>query len=208
MKKILAIISYVLLAATMVSCANTSNMDGTKENDLPTETSKDYVIYYYPSAGELIKDELGTVDIPFKDAETKVFSFSSKTEINKPSDANNQHTFKLNGKTYSLEYSRTYETALSSSNTLKDYSKFNSYKSDTIRVDTRVSTNELLFFTNLDENDLKATGDMTEDEANAIAEATILSLYGEELKKEYTYENTVYTDTELTVQYTVVYRRY
>lgn len=53
---------------------------------------------------------------------------------------------------------------------------------------------------------LKVTGDLTKDEANTIAETTILSLYGEEVKNEYTYEDTVYTDTELTVQYTVVYR--
>lgn len=207
MKKIFALISYILLATVMASCANISDLAGTGENDLSAEP-KDYVIYYYPAAGEEFKDEQDSIDITFKDAETKIFSFSGKTEISKPSNADNQQTLVLNGKTYSLQYSKTYETALSSSNTLKAYSKFNSYKGDTIRADTRVSTNELLFFANLDENDLKATGDMTEDEAKNIAEATILSLYGETMQQEYTYEKTVYTNTELTIQYTVVYRKY
>lgn len=207
LKKIFTIIGCILFATVMTSCTNTSDLGVDTKNDLPVEPN-DYVIYCYPATGEMIKVEQDSTDITFKDAETKVFSFSSKTEISKPSNVDNQKTLELNGKTYSLQYSRTYETALSSSNTFKDYSQFNAYKNDTIRADTRVSTNELLFFTNLDENDLQATGDLTESEAKNIAEATIRSLYGETVQQAYTYEQTIYTDTELAVQYTVVYRKY
>lgn len=208
MKKLFVIISYILLATTMVSCAYIPKMNDTDKNDFSTQAAKDYVIYYYPSAGESIKGESGLVDITFKDAQTKVFSFSSKTKIDKPSDAGNQHTFELNGKTHSLEYNRTYETALSSSNAFKKYSKFNEYKSDTIRLETRVSSNELMSFINLDENDWQVIGTVNEDEAKAIAETTILSLYGEEVKKEYEYDKTVYTDAQLSRHYTVLYRRF
>ena len=208
MKKIFTIIiSCILLATVMASCMNTSDLEVDKKNDLPVEP-KDYIIYYYPAAGEIIGDKQDSTVITFKDAETKVFSFSSKAEISKPSNVDNQQTLELNGKTYLLQYSRTYETALSSSNTFKDYSQFNSYKNDTIQADTRVSTNELLLFTDLDENDLQATGDLTESEAKNIAETTIRSLYGENAQQEYVYEQTIYTDTELAVQYTVVYRKY
>lgn len=198
MKKILSVLCCLFLATIMASCANTP---------MP-ESEKDYVIYYYPSAGNLIENEKETTDATFENAETKVFSFSSKTEIDKPHNAENQQNFELNGKTYSLEYSKTYKTALSSSDSLKGYSLFNSYRSDTVWADTRVDTNELLMFTILDADELIAAGDVTEDEAMAVAESTFLSLYGKESINEYTYEDTVYTDTELVVQYTVVYRKY
>lgn len=208
MKKAIVIISYILLATIMVSCVNTANLDGTKENDLPPESSKEYIIYSYPSAGGSLNDEQGAVDITFKDAETKIFSFAGKTEIEKPRDADNQLTFQLNGETYSLEYSRSYETKLSSSNKFNSYSKFNTYRSDDIYADTRASTNELLLFINFDKTDLKATGDLTEDEAKRIAESTILSLYGEDVKNEYIYATTVYTDSQSVRHYTVVHRKY
>lgn len=208
MKKLLSVLCCLFLTTIMASCANTSNLDNNMEKERLPESTKDYVIYYYPSAGKLLKDEQETTDVTFENAETKVFSFSSKTEINKPHDAEDQRSFELNGKTYSLEYSKTYETALSSSNSLKSYSLFNSYRSATVRADTRVETNELLMFTILDENELIVAGDVTKDEAKAIAESTFLSLYGDKSKSEYTYEDTVYTDSELVVQYTVVYRKY
>ena len=197
----------MLFATVMASCTSTSDLVVDTKNDLPVEP-KDYVIYCYPAAGEIIGDKLDSTDITFEDAETKAFSFSGKTEISKPSNVDKQKTLELNGKTYSLQYSGTYETALSSSNALKDYSQFNAYKNDTIRADTRVSTNELLFFADLDENDLQAPGDLTESEAKNIAEATIRSLYGETVQQAYTYEQTIYTDMEPAVQYTVVYRKY
>ena len=196
--RIVCSILTLLLVFSLASCANTP---------MP-ENEKDYVIYYYPSAGNLIENEKETTDATFENAETKVFSFSSKTEIDKPHNAENQQNFELNGKTYSLEYSKSYKTALSSSDSLKGYSLFNSYRSDTVLADTRVDTNELLMFTILDTDELIAAGDVTEDEAMAVAESTFLSLYGKESRNEYTCEDTVYTDTELVVQYTVVYRKY
>lgn len=51
-----------------------------------------------------------------------------------------------------------------------------------------------------------APGDLTEDEAIAIADATVLSVYGAAISDEYTYETTAnYADSLL---YCVVYRRY
>lgn len=205
MKKVFKIISYILLTTVLASCAN--NLENAKENNSSTEP-KNYVIYSNTADGESFKEEQDSIEITFKDAGTKVFTFSRKTKISKPSDADDQQTLELNGKTYSLQYSRTYETELSSSKNFKEYSKFNTYESDMIRVDTRVATNELLFFANLDQNDSIVTGDMTEDKAKIIADSTILSLYGESAQQEYTYETTVYTNSQLMVEYTVVYRKY
>lgn len=205
MKKVFKIISCILLITMLASCAN--NSENVKENNTSAE-SKTYAIYFNPYSGVTLKEEQDTTDITFKDARTKVFTFADKTKISRPSDADDLQTLELNGKTYSLQYSKTCETALSSSKNFKEYSKFNTYKSDTIQADTRVSTNELLFFANLDQNDSIVTGDLTEEEAKIVADATILSLYGESAQQEYTYETTVYTNSQLTVQYTVVYRKY
>lgn len=208
MKKLLSVLCCLFLTTIMASCANTSDLDNSMEKEQLPESTKDYVIYCDPSAGKLIRDEQETTDVAFKNADTKVFSFSSKTKINKPHDAEDKRSFELNGKTYSLEYSATYETALSSSNSFKSYSLFNSYRSDTVHADTRVGTNELMLFAILDVNELTAAGDVTEDEAKAIAESTILSLYGDKSRNEYAYDNTIYTDSKLEVIYTVVYRKY
>ncbi len=167
-----------------------------------------YSIYYYPSAGEIGLNENSSATVTLKNAETKQFSFASKTEINKPSDVEDQISFELNGKTYLLQYNRTFETALSSSENLKDYSKFNEYKSETVRVYTRVSTGEILFFSNVDENDRKASGDLTADDAKKIADSTLLTLYGSSIQEEYLYDTTVQKDSRHDVHHTVVYRKY
>lgn len=185
---------------------STTDLDGSKDNSLSAEP-KEHVIYCYAGAGVAFIDKSGS-SVKFEEAERKVFSFSSKSEISKPSDADDQRTLALNGKEYSLHYSKSYETALSSSNDFQNYSKFNSYKDGTITAETRVSTNELLFFSNVDENVRNTIGDITENEAKNIASETILSLYGEIVQREYAYETTIFTDTDSTVQYTVVYRKY
>lgn len=184
---------------------STTDLDGSKDNSLSAEP-KEHVIYCYAGAGEAFIDKSGS-SVKFEDAERKVFSFSRRNEISKPSDADDQLTLALNGKEYSLHYSRSYETAWSSSNDFQNYSKFNSYKDGTITAETRVSTNELLFFSNVDENVRNAIGDITENEAKNIASETILSLYGETVQQEYTYETTVFTDNDFHLIYTVVYRK-
>ena len=186
---------------------SSNNEDETESNGSLSAEPKEHVIYCYAGAGVAFIDKSGS-SVKFEEAERKVFSFSRRNEISKPSDADDQRTLVLNGKEYSLHYSRSYETAFSSSNDFQNYSKFNSYKDGTITAETRVSTNELLFISNVDENVRNAIGDITENEAKNIASETILSLYGETAQLEYAYETTIFTDNDSTVQYTVVYRKY
>lgn len=63
------------------------------------------------------------------------------------------------------------------------------------------------FFSNVDD-DRTASGDLTADEARTIADATLLSLYGELAQQEYVYESTLNTATQQKVGYCVVYRKY
>ena len=200
MKKTILLLGCILLIVFLTSC------DG-RNSDISNEQVR-YVIYSYSSAAEENANDATSGNIAFESADKKVFSFSSRTEINRPADAAEQHILELNGKSYSLYYDKSYETAISKSKDHKEYGQFNAYENDKISAYTRFSTNDLLLFTNLDENLRTAKGDLTEEEARGIADSALLSLYGETAKQEYAYETAVFTDTRLGTHYTVVYRKF
>lgn len=200
MKKTILLLGCILLIVFLTSC------DG-RNSDISNDQVR-YVIYSYFSDIEENANNATSGNIAFESADKKVFSFSSRTEINRPADADEKYTLELNGKSYSLYYDKSYETAISKSKDHKAYGQFNAYESDKISAYTRFSTNDLLLFANFDENVCTAKGDLTEEEARGIADSALLSLYGETTKQEYSYETAVFTDTRLGTHYTVVYRKF
>ena len=119
-----------------------------------------------------------------------------------------EQTIELNGKLYSGQYSRTYETAIAASHLFGSYGRFHTYRNDIGYMDFRASDNKLMLFVNYDEEANTALGAVTEEEANAIAASVLLSVYGENASEEYAYDTTLYTDSPLGVHYTVVYRKH
>ena len=176
---------------------------GSDGESLPTQ----YVIYCDPAAGDLGAEEMQAENVLFENAPHKDFSFAHKTNTERPSGTPDERTLILNGKTYSGQYSRTYETALAASEFFESYGRFHTYRSDTVSMDFRASTGELMLFTNFDEAARTARGDLTEREAKEITDALLRSLYGEEAATEYPHDTTLFTDSELGVFYSVVYRK-
>ena len=208
MKKTIILICAILTMSVLVSCASNTQTNNKGDGNLSNKAPVQYSIYYDPSAGGLESSEGESTGITLKNAESKIFSFASKNEVSKPSDVEEVKTIELNGKLYSLPYRQTYETAISGASDFAKYGKFNGYKSDTARIDTRLGTGELLFFANVDINDRTVSGNLTADEVRTIADATLVSLYGELAQQEYEYESTLHTDTQQKVGYSVVYRKY
>lgn len=149
----------------------------------------------------------GSYNVYYGEPESKNFSLSGKTEITKPKDIEEQKTIDLNGKIYSLQYHKTYETAISGVKKIDKYSKYVTYKNESVYADIQLETGMLLMFCNLDEDVRTRSGNLTEDEARVIADSTLLSVYGTFTQEEYEYETTVYSDTDF-VRYTIVYRKY
>ena len=162
----------------------------------------------YQFVGEhLGAEEMQAENVLFENAPHKDFSFAHKINTERPSGTPDERTLILNGKTYSGQYSRTYETALAASEFFESYGRFHTYRSDTVSMDFRASTGELMLFTNFDEAARTARGDLTEREAKEITDALLRSLYGEEAAAEYPHDTTLFTDSELGVFYSVVYRK-
>ena len=167
-----------------------------------------YVIYCYPSVGDLNIQETVSHQVSFQNAGTKDFSFATKTETERPDGTPDEQTIELNGKLYSGQYSRTYETAIAASHLFGSYGRFHTYRNDIGYMDFRASDNKLMLFVNFDEEMNTAHGNVTEEEAESIADSVLLSVYGENAAKEYAYDTTLYTDSPLGVYYTVVYRKH
>ena len=210
MKKIF--ISVLLVVFVIVSCAcavfkltDNRNTEDTKDEEIGLPN---YVFYFASSGSAVAYSGESSMEVPSGNVETKNFSFPGKSITNRPADASDQITLKINEDSYVLEYGGTYETALSDSENYKSYSVYNLYKRDWFRAYTRAVTNELLFFSNTSDARLEANCGITEAEAKDIAETTIISLYGQNILKEYTFEETIYTNTDNMVQYTVIYRKY
>ncbi len=173
-----------------------------KATDKGDNTAVNYVIYCESvcSAGFEKSNNLSEAD--YRDASEKTFSFGVGSKIVKPDNAANEQTIKLNGKEYTLQYKETCGTEIASTEKFEKYGKYNTYVKDELHAETRVDTNELLFFCILDQN-VYAGSNITENYARAIAKDTISSLYGH-LENEYEYDTTVRSNTKTTV----VYRKY
>ena len=209
-KKLLTVVLLLLLATTLESCTASNRLINQNANDTGTDEDylPDYVFYFESSGSSTANPADPSTEYLSKISEPKIFSFSSKTKTERPSDAADQITININGDSCLLDYGGTYETALSESTDFKYFSKFNLYKTDTIRAYTRGAANELLYFSNTGEVRSETNGGITESEAKKTADSTLLSLYGEKACQEYTFDEAVYTETELIVQYTVIYRKY
>ena len=211
MKKSIVLVCCVFLLWALVSCdeiAQSSNGSFPETNESHLTKQTNYTIYTYISAGNDYIDDKPVDGVVFESAEKKNFNLASKTEIGKPIGTAEKYEFELNGKLYSFDYDKSYETAIAASDGLKTYSLFNRYKNDDTRIDIRTDTNDVLFFANSNNDVETAKGNLNEVEAKVVADSTLLSLYGESAVQEYAYETAVFTDTKLETHYTVVYRKF
>ncbi len=200
--------AVILLPALWEEKAETSAEGISNAESVHEAEPTQYVIYVNPSAGDWNTQENLSHQVTFQNVGTKDFSFATKTEVERPDGTSDEQTIELNGKLYSGQYSRTYETAIAASHLFSSYGRFHTYRSDTFYMDFRASDNKLILFVNFDEETNTAHGNVTEEEAKAIAASVLLSVYGDSASEEYAYDTTLYTDSPLGVYYTVVYRKH
>ena len=166
MKKAVAIISFILILTTLVSCSK----------------KVEYTIYVDHSAG-IDSSDSSSFKYPVKSADEKVFSFAEKTEISKPANAEDTKKLTLLGVTYNLDYRRTFKTAISASERLGDLGSINEYTRDDFIAEFN-SDGTLIFFSDLG-TDRRNEGDFTEDAATETADKLVKELYGDDIENQY-----------------------
>jgi hypothetical protein len=172
-------------------------------------TEKTYRIYLGSSASVDAVDIKNSSDrVSFEDASQKIFSFSRDTIFDNSALVGTTRKLNIGDKSYSLTYSKSYRTKLYSSEKFKPYAEFITFKADDISVYYRADDGALIFFSDLNVGNLTVSGELTEDGAKTLALNTIISLYGENVAREYVLDDIVFTDTPLTQAYTVVYTKY
>ncbi|MBQ3490562.1 MAG: hypothetical protein IJA86_08225 [Clostridia bacterium] len=201
------------LAMFLSSCANQTHQD---EGSSPSESNpigsqppenNDVQYIIYSEYGIPIKSNLPSDQIHIESADNKIFSFASRTKIEKPDNIENTRTLNIAGQSYDLDYDRTYRTALYSSDKLKSYAEYIRFKSDHVYADYRVKDGTLLFFLDSDIDKL-ASGNLTENKAKELAQTTITELYGKNILNDYVFDQVIFTNNQMYVQYSVIYRKY
>ena len=186
MKKIVAIISFILILTTLVSCSK----------------KVEYTMYVDHSAGVSSATDSSKLKYPVKSADEKVFSFAETTEISKPSKVEDTKKLTLLGVTYDLDYRKSFTTAISASEKLGALGSYNEYYREALTADFNANGN-LAFF--LDFNATKENdGDFTQEAAIEKAKELIKELYGDDVSKRYEYSDTIVTDNN-GKEYLVVY---
>lgn len=219
MKKILIIISFLILLATFISCSNV-DMEIQENGDFIGETggndqdessntynSVTYTMYADFTLGSNSTDVTDKSEISLKSAGEKEFSFKGRTIVDRPENTLDNINLKIYNETYELTYvnSKKLFSATKASKFKDKKAIVNCYKSDTRLVEILSGdTTPVFFYTNV--ADRKKEGDFTEYEALAAAKTVILELYGENALEGYSLIQYV-DDSEKIQEYSIGFKK-
>ena len=187
MKKILSIISLLIVILTLISCSDKND----EEIVQPTEEAVErgpvnytvYVDYALGSQPDLEIEESSKVTM--KPIAEKDFYFVGTENIERPENAADTINLTIHNKTYEFSY-RDSQKFFSASETskFKDRAIVNRYCNDTRDVELLEGSNKpVFFFTDVSER--VKEGNFTEEEAVEAAKAVIAELYGADAIEEY-----------------------
>ena len=219
MKKFLIIISFLTIFALLVSCNNSNaneatnkaTNEATNEGTVENEEAK-YVIYADFSSSASSSIEGISEQVSIKSATEKTFTFSKKTKTERHSSAVDNYEFTVAGRSYTVPFTESYETAANADEKVRKYMQYNRYLSaeNGLILETNIETKEIELFSNSDQLLNNWEGDFTEAEAKEKAIAVITEIYGVETFDEYEYLDTLvstYNGSDKQDGYSVTYRR-
>ncbi|MBE6592860.1 MAG: hypothetical protein E7642_02570 [Ruminococcaceae bacterium] len=197
MKKFLIAICLLMAIVLLSACAS---------------EKLEYTIYADFSAEETSLLESKSSSIPIKSATEKVFSFSTRKEIDRHASAVDNYTFSVDGKTYSIPFNESYETAANASEKVRKFGQYNRYLSvtDGYILETNIETKEIELFIGSNSELQNAKGNLTEAQAKEKADAIITEMYGAEVFNGYKHKNTLASKADRSEEqdgYSVTYQR-
>lgn len=184
MKKILSIMSLIIIVLALASCFDNVDYSNDEEVIQPTEETVErdpvnYTVYADFSMGSQISLESEEISkVTLKPASEKEFSFIGRDFVDRPENTNDTFEVQIRNELYEFGYFGS-RKIFSSSNTskLKNREIVNVYLSDTRHIEISAGDERpLFFFTN--SNQRVTDGDFTEEEAVEAAKSVIAELYG------------------------------
>ncbi len=197
MKKItsvlLSMIMVFLVGCSSVAVDPNETNQSTTDNDTPNEVV--YTIYGTSTLGNFSRGD-GNVE---EDSNIKYGNISELDFLNSRTDdvvnidAEREKTLVINGKELQFKYRRTYARTLASSKqeALSQFGYQDVYElydeNQTLSATAEFSSNngELRFYLDFDLSHSKVDSVLTDEDAKALADELMLSIYGRELSDEY-----------------------
>ena len=197
MKKVIMLIVALSLSIIMISC-NKDNKE-TQDNQETEKENKEYAIYLADSYSydplTLESKENAKVKVS---SEQKQFYLSTSDALERDENAPDTFVYNIGADEITCNFQETYEMGS------KKLNRYMSEESTTIDID--VITGEIVFLSSNVER-AKKDGDLSEEQAEKIAEETICKLYGSNTLNGYKHWITTKKEENRKI-YTVVYSKY
>ena len=196
MKKVIMLILALSLSIIMVSC-NKDNKE-TQDNQETEKENKEYAIYlgntYSYDPLTLESNENTKVKVS---PEQKQFYLSKSEPLEKDENTPDTFVYNIGADEITCKFDKIYEMGVK---------KLNRYVSeDPVTIDIDISAGEIVFLSSNVER-YEKDGNLSEEQANKIAEETICKLYGSNILNEYKRQPTImYQNTNC---YAVCYSKY
>ena len=197
MKKVIMLIVALSLSIIMISC-NKDNKE-TQDNQETEKENKEYAIYLADSYSydplTLESKENAKVKVS---SEQKQFYLSKSDTLERDENAPDAFVYNIGADEITCNFQKTYEMGS------KKLNRYMSEESTTIDID--VITGEIVFLSSNVER-AKKDGELSEEQAEKIAEETICKLYGSNTLNGYKHWITTKKEENRKI-YSVVYSKY
>ena len=192
-----------LLVSAVVVSTLLLNREDENQPDVPSDVTEpnaekvNYVIYADFQAGSIPEFEGGdNYTLETSPIASKDFSFSNRTNIEKPTNVPETLMLKLQNREEEFEYVRTFSTPIVSSENFSHLGVMNEYRTNGEIVRINTSTGEILFYANTQGDKVESGDFTTEEQAREKAEKILVELYGEKVLEEYTFDHFYGTDED------------
>lgn len=182
------LISAVVVSTLLLNREDENQPEVPSDVTEPNAEKVNYVIYADFQTGSIPEFEGGdNYTLETSPIASKDFSFSNRTNIEKPTNVPETLMLKLQNREEEFEYVRTFSTPLASSKKFSHLGIMNEYKTKGEMVRVNASSGEILFYANARVNK-EAEGDFTQEQAKEMAEKILVELYGEDALEYYTFD--------------------
>ena len=184
------LVSAVVVSTLLLNREDENQPDVPNEITEPNTEKVNYVIYADFQTGSIPEFEGGdNYTLETSPIASKDFSFSNRTNIEKPTNVPEILMLKLQNREQEFEYVRTFSTPLASSKKFSHLGIMNEYKTKGEMVRVNASSGEILFYANTKGDKVESGDFTTEKQAKEKAEKVLVELYGEKVLEEYTFDH-------------------
>ena len=171
------LVSAVVVSTLLLNREDEGQPDVPNEITEPNNEKKKYEMYMNFSAGESLDTNVSANEnVEFKPISEKNFILSQRTKIDKPNDVVDNVGLTIGGKSYTLNYNRSYTTPLIHSQ-YKEFGQYNEYRSTDAIAQFSNTTKKLYFFMDFEVESV-SNGNFSPEMAEKASRELADQLYG------------------------------